>query len=95
MLVNLAFENQGKVTDCPTVMGASTKYRNGQDHIAAFVNDKVKRETGKKIKKFKRRGSPVLSTPRAKAQNFLNFYNAHRLYQKCVKITLYEKNYIF
>ena len=51
MLVNLAFENQGKVTDCPTVMGASNKYRNGQDHIAAFVNDKVKKEMGKKIKK--------------------------------------------
>ena len=51
MLVNLAFENQGKVTDCDVVMGASNKYRNGQDHIAAFVNDKVKRETGKRIKK--------------------------------------------
>ena len=51
ILVNLAFENQGKVTDCSTVMGASNKYRNGQDHIAAFVNEKIKRETGKKIKK--------------------------------------------
>ena len=51
ILVDLAFKNQGIVNDCDVVMGASNKYRNGQDHIAAFVNDKVKRETGKKIKK--------------------------------------------
>jgi P4 family phage/plasmid primase-like protien len=41
MLVNRAFETDGIVEDCPTVLNASNKYRKGQDHIAAFVSDKV------------------------------------------------------
>jgi P4 family phage/plasmid primase-like protien len=50
MLVKRAFENQGKVEDCDVVMSASNKYRNNQDYIAAFVNDKIEKEVGKRVK---------------------------------------------
>ena len=50
MLVQRAFINQGKVEDCPIVLAASSKYRNSQDYIAAFVADRVVKETGKHIK---------------------------------------------
>jgi len=41
MLVMRAFETDGVVKDCDYVMAASNKYRNGQDHISAFVADMV------------------------------------------------------
>ena len=41
MLVNRAFETGGIVLDCETVMKASNKYRNGQDHISAFINERI------------------------------------------------------
>jgi hypothetical protein len=43
MLVRRAFETDGVVLDCDTVLEASKKYRNGQDHIAAFVLEKIRR----------------------------------------------------
>ena len=43
MLVNRAFDTNGDVIDCETVLNASKKYRNGQDHIAAFISDKIKK----------------------------------------------------
>jgi len=43
MLVKRAFETDGIVADCDTVTEASKKYRNGQDHIAAFVYDKIRK----------------------------------------------------
>jgi len=53
MLVNRAFETDGIVEDCHTVLNASNKYRKGQDHIAAFVSDKVMKtgDTKDRIKK--------------------------------------------
>ena len=50
MLVERAFLNQGKVEDCPIVMAASSKYRNSQDYIAAFVTDRIIKEGGKNVK---------------------------------------------
>jgi P4 family phage/plasmid primase-like protien len=41
MLVNIAFETEGNVPDCEYVLNASNKYRNGQDHIAAFVLENI------------------------------------------------------
>lgn len=41
ILVNKAFETQGIVTDCEHVINASNKYRNNQDHIAAFVSERI------------------------------------------------------
>ena len=53
MLVKRAFETDGIVEDCETVLEASKKYRNGQDHIAAFVSDKIRKtkDTKQTIKK--------------------------------------------
>ena len=55
MLVKRAFETQGIVVDCEYVMEASRKYRNGQDHISAFLKEKVRRvlpgTTGTPLKK--------------------------------------------
>jgi P4 family phage/plasmid primase-like protien len=41
MLVKRAFETNGIVADCETVNKASMKYRNGQDHIAAYMKEKI------------------------------------------------------
>ena len=41
MLVKRAFETNGIVENCETVLNASNKYRKGQDHIAAFVVDRI------------------------------------------------------
>ena len=41
LLVKRAFETGGVVLDCETVLQASDKYRNGQDHIKAFINDMI------------------------------------------------------
>ena len=41
MLVKRAFETGGIVEDCETVLNASNKYRKGQDHISAFISEKI------------------------------------------------------
>jgi putative DNA primase/helicase len=41
MLVKRAFETGGIVEDCDTVLNASKKYRGGQDHLSAFINEKI------------------------------------------------------
>lgn len=41
MLVNIAFETQGKVTDCDAVLAASNSYRESQDYIAEFISDRL------------------------------------------------------
>jgi P4 family phage/plasmid primase-like protien len=48
MLVKRAFETDGIVEDCETVLEASKKYRNGQDHIAAFIYDKIRKTNNPK-----------------------------------------------
>jgi len=50
MLVKLAFENQGIVQDCDTVKASSNNYREGQDHISAFVNEMITIKVGKHVK---------------------------------------------
>ena len=53
MLVKRAFETDGIVADCETVLNASNKYRKGQDHISAFISEKIVKtgENKDKIKK--------------------------------------------
>jgi putative DNA primase/helicase len=51
MMVDLAFETQGVVKDCDIVMASSNNYRQGQDHIAAFVSENVVKKVGGKIAK--------------------------------------------
>jgi P4 family phage/plasmid primase-like protien len=41
MLVKRAFETDGEVVDCEEVKAASNKYRQSQDCIAGFINDKI------------------------------------------------------
>jgi P4 family phage/plasmid primase-like protien len=41
MLVKRAFETEGIVENCSTVENASSKYRKGQDHIAAFISEMI------------------------------------------------------
>jgi len=55
MLVKRAFETDGMVENCETVNKASMKYRNGQDHIAAFVNNRIEK-TGNKTDRINKRG---------------------------------------
>jgi P4 family phage/plasmid primase-like protien len=54
MLVKMAVETNGIVTDCDIVLSASKKYRHGQDCISAFVNENIKK-TGDKIDKVKKK----------------------------------------
>jgi len=53
MLIKRAFETNGIVEDCATVLNASNKYRRNQDHITAFISECVTRTNNKtdKIKK--------------------------------------------
>ena len=51
MLVARAFETQGNVEDCPSVLESSSEYREGQDYLAEFVKEKVAKSDGDKIKK--------------------------------------------
>ena len=54
ILVKRAFETGGIVADSETVLNASNKYRKGQDHIAAFVSDKIIKTSNTKDKIGKR-----------------------------------------
>ena len=41
MLVEILFETQGRVDACKIIDDSSLKYKEGQDHIAEFIRDKV------------------------------------------------------
>jgi P4 family phage/plasmid primase-like protien len=49
MLVKRAFETNGEVLDCPEVVSASKEYRNQQDCISSFIEEKLYRLDGSKI----------------------------------------------
>lgn len=53
MLVQRAFETGGLVVDCKTVMDASKKYRGGQDHISAYISERLRKtdDTSQILKK--------------------------------------------
>lgn len=51
MLVKRAFETNGRVSDCPEVLSASNKYRQSQDAITGFINEKIIPTPGKTIGK--------------------------------------------
>ena len=54
MLVRRAFETDGNVEDCETVLQASKEYRNGQDHIAAFISDRIRKTKDTNSKPIKK-----------------------------------------
>ena len=41
MRIDIAFKTEGVVSDSEIVMAASNRYRQGQDHITAFINEMV------------------------------------------------------
>jgi P4 family phage/plasmid primase-like protien len=45
LLVEIAFENQGKVSPCELVDEASNSYRQREDHIAEFIGDKIVKDS--------------------------------------------------
>jgi P4 family phage/plasmid primase-like protien len=51
MLVDLAFELEGNVTDCDIVLQSSNRYRQGQDYISAFVKECIVKVEGQCITK--------------------------------------------
>ena len=51
MLVKRAYETDGEVIDCHEVVAASGKYRQSQDCITGFINEKVVKIQGKTIGK--------------------------------------------
>ena len=51
LLVKRAYENDGRVVDCDSVLEASTKYRESQDHVAQFIGERITRRQGSKVRK--------------------------------------------
>jgi P4 family phage/plasmid primase-like protien len=51
MLVKRVFETDGEVVDCEEVLAASNKYRQNQDSITGFINDKIIKVDGGSIGK--------------------------------------------
>jgi P4 family phage/plasmid primase-like protien len=49
MLVELAFQTNGLVEDCDTVLASSNKYRKREDMISAFLNERFERSEGQNI----------------------------------------------
>jgi P4 family phage/plasmid primase-like protien len=41
LLIDIATKTDGVVNDCEIVLSESNKYRQGQDNISAFINDKI------------------------------------------------------
>lgn len=52
MLVQRAFISNGVVKDCSIVLAKSNEYRQSQDYISEFINDRVVRCVGGQIKKM-------------------------------------------
>jgi len=52
MLVERVFKTNGMVKDCDTVMNKSNEYRQSQDYLSEFINDKVVRDSQGKVKKM-------------------------------------------
>jgi P4 family phage/plasmid primase-like protien len=52
ILVKRAFETGGMVKDCGIVMAKSNEYRQSQDYISEFINDRVIRDPNGRIKKM-------------------------------------------
>jgi P4 family phage/plasmid primase-like protien len=52
MLVEMAFQNNGVVTDCDVVMSKSKEYRQSQDYLSEFVQDRIIKISDGRIKKM-------------------------------------------
>jgi len=52
MLVDVAFKTNGIVTDCDIVMAKTKEYRQSQDYISEFINDRIVKDSAGRIKKM-------------------------------------------
>ena len=52
MLVEKAYQTLGRVEDRPIVTASSEDYREGQDYLLEFINEKIKEEPDGKVKKM-------------------------------------------
>lgn len=103
MLVERAYQNQGRVTDCPIVMSASNEYRERQDYLAEFIRDKVVKCEGSTIRKsqlseeFKMWYNINFGTKNPRPQNLYDYMD--KRYGRCrngvwvgVKIKFHEED---
>lgn len=103
MLVERAYVNQGRVTDCPTVLSASNEYRERQDYLAEFVRDKVVKCDGSTVRKsqlseeFKMWFNINFGTKNPRPQNLYDYMD--KRYGRCrngiwrdVKIKFHEED---
>ena len=51
MLVEMAYDRQGDVADCPEVLSSSNRYRERQDMMSEFARDCLKAEEGGVVRK--------------------------------------------
>ena len=51
MLVDIAMKTKGKITPCKMVHESSRKYRNREDHITEFIDEKIEVDPKGKIRK--------------------------------------------
>ena len=51
MLVDIAADTQGVVTDCDLVKAKGQKYREGQDYLSGFIKEKIIKSPGDKLMK--------------------------------------------
>ena len=52
MLIDIVFKTDGVVNDCSIVMSKSNEYRQSQDYISEFINDRIIRDTNGRIKQM-------------------------------------------
>ena len=67
MLVERAFRTNGMVKDCSIVLEKSNEYRQSQDYISEFINDRIERDPNGKIRKME-------------LNNEFNIWNIFRLF---------------
>ena len=51
MLVHRAFQTRGKVTPCKTVNDATQRYKQREDHLSNFLDDRIAKQVGKRVGK--------------------------------------------
>lgn len=51
MLVERAFDTNGVVNDCEKVLASSNSYKEKEDHVAQFINDKIIQDPTKRLQK--------------------------------------------
>jgi P4 family phage/plasmid primase-like protien len=51
MLVDRAFQTRGKVAACKTVTDATQRYKQREDHLSNYLDDRIAKQVGKRVNK--------------------------------------------